>query len=392
MKKFVKRGLRKPYRLARNVTDRRNFLSRFQRRQSSLDPVASSASGSSADDSDLIDRVVKAYRTAAVDVKDYGDSMWHTFFDDFHREIHDAMMSNRRGEIERVLRNPASSDLFYGFESLSRSLLGNPRLEEHYAPALTLDALVSLAEAVGVRRVENPETYAGLFGHPARADEIVDLLESTFNFKLAVPNPFPREFGLASKRGVISSRVPQAIYQAWRIAQLVAEIPNPRIAEIGGGLGRTALYCRQFGIADYTIIDLPITALAQGYFLGRVIGGENVRLFGESTADAVNCVKIAPPKDFLESSDQYELVICGDALTEFDESVARAYIREISTRAGIFISINHEANNFTVNQLISACSNVGSASRAPAWLRRGYVEEIVYFDRARKRTNPANAH
>ena len=97
----------------------------------------------------------------------------------------------------------------------------------------------------------------------------------------SIPNPFESENGLDSSRGVISYRVPQALYQAWRIKKLLKGIQNPKVLEIGAGLGRTAFYANELGIKDYTIVDLPITTVAQAYFLGRTLGEKNICLGGE---------------------------------------------------------------------------------------------------------------
>jgi hypothetical protein len=212
-----------------------------------------------------------------------------------------------------------------------------------------------------------------------KTDEVIDVLEAALGFKINVPNPFPRECGVLSKRGVISYRVPQAIYQAWRISQLVANIPNPRVLEIGAGLGRTALYARQFGIDDYTIIDIPITSLASGYYLGRVLGNDSVLLYKENVQDATERIKILPPHSFMNGSDHYDLIINVDSLTEIGETTARNYWSQIEARTDIFLSINHENNPFTVRELISGSKRTINSDRVPYWMRRGYVEETFRF-------------
>ncbi len=67
-----------------------------------------------------------------------------------------------------------------------------------------------------------------------------------------------------------------------------------------------------------------------------------------------------------------------DSLTELAPEVARADCNAIKSRTGMFLSINHEANPFTVRQ-IAAEADFPRASRAPYWMRRGYVEELFRF-------------
>jgi hypothetical protein len=155
------------------------------------------------------------------------------------------------------------------------------------------------------------------------------------------------------------------------------------VLEIGGGLGRTALYARQFGITDYTIIDIPVSSLAQGNFLGRVLGEEDISLYGEAGVSPRQ-IKLLPPAAFLDSSDRYDVVLNVDSLTEIGIVAARQYCSAIRSKADLFLSINHEANNFTVAGLIKEAGGGGEYSRTPYWLRRGYIEEISSFSQRRE--------
>jgi hypothetical protein len=75
------------------------------------------------------------------------------------------------------------------------------------------------------------------------------------------------------------------------------------------------------------------------------------------------------------------LFICFDAdsLPELDRNTAERYLDEIAARASAFLSINHEANAFTVRDLLQKRDDVVSYERFPYWMRRGYAEEIIRF-------------
>ena len=62
--------------------------------------------------------------------------------------------------------------------------------------------------------------------------------------------------------------------------------------EIGAGMGRTAYYMCKFGLSDYTIVDLPMSNVAQAAFLSRVMGEDQISLAGE---DRSANVRILPP-------------------------------------------------------------------------------------------------
>jgi hypothetical protein len=231
---------------------------------------------------------------------------------------------------------------------------------------------------MGALRCENPESgvqkYASI-----PLDSLLEAIDQRLGVRLRFPNPFPDEFGLRSARGVIGVRAVHAIYQAWRIRELLRGIPNPRVVEIGGGLGRTAFYSLLLGVEDYTIIDLPFTAVAQGYFLMRTLGSENVSLHRESEAPGSK-IKLLQPSAFFEGADTVDLVVNVDSMTEVDRETADRYWRQIKRRSTKFLSINQEGNPFTVREIAEA-DNVGVASsqRYPYALRKGYVEELFLF-------------
>ena len=75
----------------------------------------------------------------------------------------------------------------------------------------------------------------------------------------------------------------------------------------------------------------------------------------------------------------FDVTLNVDSITEMDAQHAINYIREISRRSRMFLSINHEANPFSVRDLLSKCSIQARTLRYPYWLRKGYLEEIVFF-------------
>lgn len=358
----------------RNALRASSFNYRYIHRPDALIAKAAFAPGESGDDERLIDRLMQSYTARLAETP---TDQWLRIFAGFHGDIHEAMISGDKARASTMLRNPAGNDMFYGFDNLSKSLIRSKRIEDQQTARLTLDGLVSLAEAMGARRLDHPEGHRRL-PQKVAAEEVLNQIDAALGFTLKVPNPFPREYGLRSDRGVISYRVPQAVYQAWRISQLVASIDKPKGLEIGGGLGRTAFYARALGILDYTIVDIPISSLAQGYFIGRTLGDEFVHLHGE-TAGSDDTVKILAPEAFLAGTDRYDLILNADSLTEIGYPAAKAYWTQIERRCGTFLAINNEANEMTVHQLIREAGAAAASSRMPYWMRRGYVEEVVSF-------------
>ena len=86
-----------------------------------------------------------------------------------------------------------------------------------------------------------------------------------------------------------------------------------------------------------------------------------------------------PPAEFLTGNEKYDLVINVDSLTEMDPNIARAYWNQIESNTNIFLSINHEAHTLSVRELIDGSTRVVESERAPYWMRRGFVEEVIRF-------------
>jgi hypothetical protein len=287
--------------------------------------------------------------------------------------VHEALLRGDPQEIGTLLGNPMQTALLFGFDS---PYLGETQTEgiRLFTRQWDFDNLLRLAEAIGVRRLFNPE--AGLSGDIPDTETILSDLDEVFGCRIEFPNPFPGETGLSTSRGVASWRAIQALYQAFRIRQLCGDRSTCRVLEIGAGLGRTAYYARQqLGIRNYTVVDLPITGVAQAYFLGCALGSGSIELYGETSEAGI---RILPPQAFFDSEESFDLVVNVDSLTEMSPDTARRYVEAIAKRASIFLSINHEVNAFTVRNLYRTveCRHV---SRNPYWMRRGYVEEVVRF-------------
>ena len=319
----------------------------------------------------LLARIRAAYGRAVATPLGNTESMWlRGELFDMRREIHDALMAADADDITEMLRAPGRTNLHYGFEDLNRTFLAErlKTLDTANFAALEFLGLLQLGRAAGLYRVT-------LHGHaepaPPALDELLARLDDLFGLTIALPNPFPNEPGLATQRGILSYRVPPALYQAWRIKQLVGRRSSPRVLEIGGGLGRTAYYARKFGIRDYTIIDIPMTLVAQANFLGRTLGAEALHLYGEDRY-APDAIKLLPPSSFLQSTARYDLVLNVDSMTEMARDTAQAYCDAIHARATTFLSINHEGLDFTVAELMPG----GMFQRSPYWMRPGYVEEL----------------
>lgn len=335
--------------------------------------------GETCEDASLVNRIIAAYQFAKK--SHLGDSMWQMFYDQKLEGIHTVFQSGNLTQATKILRNPSQTDLFWGIDNLCQSLL-KAYLTKNGIKGLvrgSQDCLLRCAESMGAIKLDNPERT----GPPIKRwtnNEILQTIEGFLGISIYFPNPYADEIGVCTYQGIASYRAIQALYQAYRIKELVKDIPNPRILEIGAGLGRTAYYCNLLGITDYTIIDIPMTALASSYFLGRTLGENQIVLLGENLADSENKVKILTPDQFLCGTGQYDLIVNVDSLTEMAPENIDAYLKKIQESSPMFLSINHEINRHSVCELLTTSPYLKKVHRYPYWMRLGYVEEVYLFN------------
>lgn len=330
---------------------------------------------SSDDDHALVGRIIDAYHDT-VDQDHYGDALWRHIAER-HAAIHDALIRRDHGAVTKILREPNTNDLFFGYEYFHREGPIWLAVAAQDCADRSKDVLVRLAEALGLLQVENPEGTR-LWGANVHlpTEEIVRRLNQHLGVELAI-RPVQGGFtGLAVGDRLLNDRMLHGAYYAHRVHQLVANQPRPQILEIGAGLGYSAYYAHQMGLRDYTIVDLPMTNVAQAYFLGRMLGPDRVLLEGEPETEAApDTIKIRTPA-LLNDPLSFDLVLNADSLTEVGAKLAFEYIERILEMSDTLLSINHEANQYCVAQLLDGNRDV-EIERFPFWLRNGYVEEIV---------------
>ena len=350
-------------------------------------PVAFASEYNTIDDQELTAltaRIASAYRDSASKFEGHGASMWANF-DRIEPTFHPLLMNDEIEALKTRLRYPHTTELL-SFEEIEATKYAvnkarNKKSQQAYGKSVHA-TLIKLAQAVGAIRVPSPEawTYAN-FTFDLKLESLIAALDEKFGFRIDFPNPYANEFGLRTSRGVISIRALNAIYQAWRIASF-GEVGAIRVLEIGAGLGRTAYYSRRFGVRDYTIVDIPLSNVAQSDFLGKLLGPSEIVLANERE-DILKKGKtrILSPDWFFSSTEQFDVALNVDSITEIDCGQATDYFREIVKRSNVFISINHEHNPFRASDLPALAGVSAPAFRHPYWMRDGFVEEIFHFTR-----------
>ena len=307
------------------------------------------------------------------------DSKWLNIFNDFHKNILKIIREDK-SKIKSILDNPSKYNLFYGFDNNCEYVLRHPRYMDYFEnDELVIDKILNFAEYLGILRHNNPEQYRIFIKKPS-IDHLIDEIEKKTEINLDFKNVFPGEKGVETHKGIISNREIQAIYQAYKIKEIVKKNNYKNVLEIGGGLGRTAYYCYKFGIKNYTMVDLLIPRICQLNYLSRVINEEIVLnekqiILSQNSDDKI---KIISPKYLFNEKKNYDLVFNSDSITEIDTINQKKYVNFITENTKYFYSINHESNKNKVCNLFSI-KEAKEFDRNLYWLRKGYLEEHFKF-------------
>jgi len=250
---------------------------------------------------------------------------------------------------------------------------------------LCADKLISLAEYLAILPVENPEQ--GRWGESIYSDlaDLTKRISKQLKINIFTPQVCA-PFGLKVEKGLIFPRSVEHLYVAIRVFELLKNSRGRSVLEIGAGYGGVAYYLNQFGIKNYTIIDLPVVNVLQGYYLIKSLPKEiDVCLYGEKSTD--HSIRILPYFSINEfQNDSFNVTLNQDSFPEIPEDTVIDYLKKIRLiTSHFFYSINQESQGLTtdpnksqlfVPEIIERIDGFNRISRNLYWLRKGYVEEI----------------
>jgi hypothetical protein len=346
-------------------------------------------------DIEIAERLIKAYATSHEPrrARRRGPSvssggMWSRINNDYHGEAIEILETGDAPRLARYLFNMHKERMVHGVSQgkpASDNLRSSHNARKHMA-TICWDRLVSLAEALGCLPVESPEQL-GHWGENfyGRVEDVVKSIEERLGIGLTAPKVATGLFGLVTSGGVFDLRALDALYAAHRIRELAAPA-NKSVCEIGAGLGWTAFYAILMGISKYTIIDLPIMNVLQGYCLIKSLPNASVALAGETANNGSPQIHVCTTHDFdrLELS-QFSLFFNQDSFPEIGRKNLHKYLIGIrDTRGARLLSINQESegrSNSSEQQMIVSreTQTIGGFRRVYRflhWMRPGYVEEL----------------
>ena len=333
---------------------------------------------------DMLHRLCRSFAFSQENYQTSGD-IWlelETRRADFIDALKTDQPDRLRGFYNRLLKDDLVEGMGHS-EAIVVDETNNPYCR-NYFQLRTIDALMSLGEALGVYRTPNAvQMSLGEFIEHMKPNipQLAQSIETALGFSIAMP--------IAGNPPFIDPTLrlnPDSIRHAYTIHRLkvLGATENSNILEIGGGYGMAALLAHRAGLRNYMIVDIPYVTSLQGAYLTTALGEDQVVLAGEADQWVQDRIQIDVPNRIDTIADQsIDFVVNTDSLPEMPKTVAQNYIASILRICrGVFLSINQEAKTThgTLQQgaVTELMSTYGHAPihRARHWMEQGYVEEV----------------
>jgi len=337
----------------------------------------------------LTKRLLIAYKKSILDSNmSSREDMWTFLAKGPHRNFFELLKKENIQEIAFYLCNMSRMEITHGITQgkIEFNKIKSDSVYKKWLGLFTLSKVISLAEALGVIPLEGPEQ--GEFGAVihSNVNKIIKKIEDFLRISIFPPEVEGGLYKLVTKSGRLHSRDVTSLYTAWKCRELLKDIKNPSVCEIGAGIGKTAYYSNLFGIEQYTIIDLPYINILQGFYLIKSLPRKNIYLYGEKILDK-NSILIFPDFSFSKISGKvFDLSLNQDSFPEIDRETVLNYLTLIKLHTKkLFLTINQEAQHTMmvsnlkqhfIPELISQSKGFKKIHRIQYWLRIGYVEEL----------------
>jgi hypothetical protein len=338
----------------------------------------------------LCERLLAAFASATSEDRAPGETrpgIWAWILNTHQRKLAETLERGDAHDLAHLLASMFQQEFVWGIAHGGHLRESESWLGSRILRLKSLDVLLSLAEAIGVSTVENPEQGHAGIAFTDGLGALVLRIDEALGFRVDAPDP-GAPFGLAVDERVITLEAPEQIYAALRLDQAIRTHlpqsigPSARIVEIGGGYGGVCYWFLRMRpkVMGYTIVDLPIMGVLQGYFLAQTLGPDAVSLLGEPPAK----VTLLPDSALAEVETPFDVFVNKDSMPEMPYETMIDYLKwGRSNCEGIFYSYNQEATADFLGEtqgLVSrAVEQIGGFSRIrrdASWLRRGYAEEI----------------
>lgn len=356
----------------------------------------------SGEDVALCERLIAANRKALApspSLLEGTSNIWSDIISHHHRELIEPLERGDAKLLAAQLSSMFQKAFMYGISSGNLYESSRSRVGAKIWPLKCLDDLVSLAEYLRVVRTECPEQGATAYAFKDGLDALVGETERALGVCIGFPN-VGAPYGVRAGESLITMESPEHIYAALRILQNIKlhlspeRAARPKVVEIGAGFGGTAYWFLKLTgeVESYTIIDLPLVNVLQGYFLSKALGADRVLLYGEGSdgGAATDIVRVWPTHALNSVGGKADVLVNENSMPEMPEQAVTDYLTWARDNLdGIFYSYNQEAFSpvrevpqVLVPEAVRRVGGFRSLNRNHSWLRRGYVEEVYKIDAA----------
>jgi hypothetical protein len=348
-----------------------------------------------ASDVALCARLIDAFRAAEADAP-APSGMWsHDIFSERHRKLREALDRADPRLLAELLSSMFRSDFVIGMALGSLGLAAQSRISRRFSTLYILSKLAALSECLGAARTESPEQGKVAIAFQDGIEQLVKDAETALGAPLDFPN-VGAAYGVVVAGRLLTSDSPDQMYAAVRLLGAVrAHLPSAEmpfsVVEIGGGYGGMAYWLSLIATPKYTIIDLPIVNVLQGYFLGQALGPSEISCYGEEPSQ----ISLLPTHALAAVEAPFTVLANKDSMPEIPEPIVLEYLDWAATRCtGLFYSYNQEAAapfddtpQTVVRDAVRAVGGLSLIRRDHSWLRKGYVEEI-YLSASERGSRP----
>jgi len=336
----------------------------------------------------LCERLVAAYAAAlgGRSGDDQTGGMWSWIYETRQRQLAEILDARDAHALAGMLASMFRSTFVVGMAPGALIDHSWSRLGGRIWRVASIDGLISLAEALGVVAVQDAEQGRGTQLPGGGLREVVAQVEQRLGYPIGFPN-VGAPYGVSVDGRLLTIDSAEQIYSAFRLEQaLRAHLPAaqraPHVVEIGGGYGAMAYWflCGAMSASRYTIIDLPIVCVLQGYFLSKALRESAVSLLGEEQAQIV----VLPNSALDDVHAPCDVLVNKDSMPEMPSSAALEYLAWARTSCkGLLFSCNQESTRELLGEqqglvpsLIERTGGFERLRRDLSWVRAGYVEEV----------------
>lgn len=353
-------------------------------------------------DKEIIQKIKNAYfSNESVFEKSSNLDVWQLCVVPAHESLISALKNNEDEKaiefLNNMSKNETGTGLIHYISDMDENLVDYPQLKANFK-LYYMDVLINFAEWLGVIPIENAEQYVApqqaIFGNSLGLDpdEIISLIDKKLGKKVIFPQLQSGLHAIKTNRGYFIDVHFIYMYIALRIKEILKDVPNPRICEIGGGFGFLPYYLDWVGIKDVTIVDLPSVSIISSYFLMKNLPNREI-LFNNSPDKYSNpeAIKLLTPEYFHNAPDnQFDLVINSRSMPEINRDIVLEYLTSMKRVSKMFYSLNQEARGVMwgfsdlndaqkqncVPELVEEVGGFERQSRNLLWIQKGHVEEL----------------